>query len=1289
MTALVIAFLVRADNETGAVVTAVAGLVLAAASTLIDLVAYLRSAGTPVGLPEQADALAAAAERQWAQEADARGLSDGDVLPLSWRRRDDDLPASPGAVARRDAGGRLVGDFDSVIRELATGFHTIPGRRMVLLGEPGAGKTVVGLMLTLGLLKVRAAGGPVPFFLSISSWDPVVQSMDDWLIRSIAESYYGGNQETARRLLQSGMIVPILDGLDEIPDSSRRHAIGEINRAVRHSRPVVVTCRLNEYRELIVDGSPTLSQAPVLAVQPITLDDLIRYYAQLRWPPGVSWSRVFQRMGDEPDGALATAFSTPLIISLARLIMTQGGETPDDLLDDPSLESRHSLENWLTSKTVQAAYTSREQPTPRERRRRSRAERHLGYLAQHMHAQRERELTWWLLSDRVLPPWFSPILGLAGGLVSMVTVVAAYALLVRGSATPAGVLVFAAAVGLVFAILLTTAWSMTGKRPPRQLLLRSHDAGRRWRAGFRSGAVAVLLPAGALLVTFVLFISIGDTWSFENLLNLTRALVTLTAVGVTSGVVTGVLRSIEGAHDEAWTADPPELLRRDRRSSLVCSVLGGLLFGGLMAPFAVLGLWVGGVGLGLLSRWPGWPGGPDVHAVFDATYFEVATRYFRTPQLAVAALFVLPGVGFAILILITRCWPRFVVTCAVLAAAGRLPLNLSAFLDDAYRRGVLRRSGGLYQFRHGRLQEHLALGRAANRRPLEGDGVQVKSARRTRAAYALTAVLVLLASLSAVMLPRSNSLLTLRGQYAKGPYDVTFSPSGALVALRSERDPLVHVFDITNGESKGTFPGHLSQGEDASIAFSPTDGAIAVTHRTDSTNRGVTIWDLASGTRKVELPLRDGRYIDTRAKFSADGTTVAIFGPRARGQAQPTMTLWDLPAGRPALEVPYDHLSPLRMSPDRSTFMSFRAGLYVLRRMSDGRGIAALGRVDPDSPSHFSSDGKRLFVNSSGQVVLWNTQTGVAIFRSRTAYFAQLNGTAFFSADSRTAVVVDGLDAKILDATDGHTLQRLRLADIENVAISTDGFLTALVAEDGRLLTLERTGRTRRYAGLPRADPEKIARLPLGGRFLVATASGGSDARAFVVKVFDTRDGRLLWSETGVGVESFNGADDDYAGTSYPPEPADDTSATIALRTGRKTIEFRRLADGGRTFEILNPDLVATSEVELPCCTFMTDRLVVRRDLAPAEHTLTVYDTTSGRTVARITDVTGEPLIVAGKIVSAGSDHVIRVRNLLNGKVLATLRGHTDGIESLEMTPDGKHLASSSRDGSVRIWAIP
>jgi hypothetical protein len=43
-----------------------------------------------------------------------------------------------------------------------------------------------------------------------------------------------------------------------------------------------------------------------------------------------------------------------------------------------------------------------------------------------------------------------------------------------------------------------------------------------------------------------------------------------------------------------------------------------------------------------------------------------------------------------------------------LFACGRMPWRTLRFLADAHRRGVLRQTGAVYQFRHVRLQEHLA-----------------------------------------------------------------------------------------------------------------------------------------------------------------------------------------------------------------------------------------------------------------------------------------------------------------------------------------------------------------------------------------------------------------------------------------------------------------------------------------------------------------------------------------------------------------------------------------------------
>jgi hypothetical protein len=54
------------------------------------------------------------------------------------------------------------------------------------------------------------------------------------------------------------------------------------------------------------------------------------------------------------------------------------------------------------------------------------------------------------------------------------------------------------------------------------------------------------------------------------------------------------------------------------------------------------------------------------------------------------------------------CWPRFAMASLWLWVRRRLPLCLMGFLNDAYRLGLLRIVGPVYQFRHAALQDHLA-----------------------------------------------------------------------------------------------------------------------------------------------------------------------------------------------------------------------------------------------------------------------------------------------------------------------------------------------------------------------------------------------------------------------------------------------------------------------------------------------------------------------------------------------------------------------------------------------------
>ncbi|MFI8434532.1 helix-turn-helix domain-containing protein [Streptomyces sp. NPDC079020] len=681
-----------------------------------------RASPNPGVLPTAADELAKEIRRRWRREEEQRRVHDPFPLPVRWQDAPSSLTDHPENIQRLPSGATPPHlDLGGDLRNVAEVYRRITSGRLVVLGRAGSGKSILTIRFVLDFLETRAALDRVPVIFSVGSWDPTAIALRDWLIDRLVRDHphltrrAPGGSTLAAALVDADLVLPVLDGFDEIAEGLRRTALEALNTT---SLPLVVTSRRGEFAEAVQEAGSPLVWAAGIELGDLTLDDLAVYLPRTARPVarghgrsggGALWDPVLRELrarkgGTEP--ALAGVLSTPLMITLARTMYSEApGSDPMELLDSARFPDAHSLEEHLLAGFVPTVYRHRAaertvdgRPSPERDWGAARAERWLGHLAHHL-ARLDREqqdLAWWRIGNALPLP------------TRVMTVVVASAVCVAVSEWlvallfapyPIGeVLLLGALMGSVAGLAFGSVYGLIAsfgaeEFEPAHVRLRlpgtGSGVGRRPVRTFTARFGTVLLGG------FVMGVGCACALALQRRLYhglplvddavIKGMLINMLAFGLIfgagAGLVFGLLAALEAPLDISSAATPAGLLSSNR-ATVRRQVL--VLVPALTLAIALVGHLVTSLLQGVL--------GPMNWNVSDG--------------LVIGSV---GGVGGAFSYALSfTAWGRWVVLCRLwLPLTGKLPWDTAAFLDDAYRRGVLRRAGAVYQFRHIRLQHHL------------------------------------------------------------------------------------------------------------------------------------------------------------------------------------------------------------------------------------------------------------------------------------------------------------------------------------------------------------------------------------------------------------------------------------------------------------------------------------------------------------------------------------------------------------------------------------------------------
>ncbi len=503
---------------------------------------------------------------------------------------------------------------------------------------------------------------------------------------------------------------------------------------------------------------------------------------------------------------------------------------------------------------------------------------------------------------------------------------------------------------------------------------------------------------------------------------------------------------------------------------------------------------------------------------------------------------------------------------------------------------------------------------------------------------------------------------------AVGADSLAFVPDGKHLITA---DPgAVRIWSVAGWTEQRVLPGN-----GAPLALSPEGTQLAAT-----TRRGVKVWNTGDWTELRLLPDTYGPM-----SFSPDGRTLATNG-------RDGISLWNLETGA------------------------------VRTRLLDSANLFRLGGwwFGGGSLMAFSPDGQSLVApriadakHSAFVLSIWDVASGreVAVMPDdpeRIEHAGIITGVAFAPGGRTLATGSMDHSIRLWDFATRKRTATLHghLNEVWAIAFSADGETLASGAKDGGV-NLWATRRPPAQDFLPGPllplafSPDSQTLAVLSGRDTVAFLdwTTGATKREFPLapEPFRFRPAVSLSADLHTLAQGL--AD----GTVRLSNLADQT-ATV-LRVGNAPVDWvalsadaRSLVTGGRNQPLRWWDLHAltnsTLEIEARRVLFSPDGGTLA--LFESNHAIELRDTATRGRRARIesrTEITPDAAFSRDGTMLAtcgveGPEHMLQVWDTATGRLLGDYRGHKQGIRAVAFSPDGRTLASSSDDSTLKLWNV-